>query len=75
VESRLVKKRPAFEHQIARDVREVSEAHAGATDDTPGARHRARTERAHDGLEQMALAMLTGIREWTLEGRRPRRNH
>jgi hypothetical protein len=25
-----------------------------------------------DGLEQMALAMMTGIREWTLEGRRPR---
>lgn len=26
-----------------------------------------------DALEQMALAMLTGIREWTLEGRKPRR--
>jgi AcrR family transcriptional regulator len=26
-----------------------------------------------DALEQMALAMLTGIREWTLERRKPRR--
>ena len=25
-----------------------------------------------DGLEQMALAMMTGMREWTLEGRKPR---
>jgi AcrR family transcriptional regulator len=150
----------AFEHQIARDVREVSEAHAEATEDTPGARTRAAARRwmelvherpemflllleywtyamrhpelrgsfierfgafrdttarwvedeaarggwelplpaadiavginaltfgmalqylpgdedlPEDVLEQMALAMLTGIREWTLEGRRPRR--
>jgi AcrR family transcriptional regulator len=26
-----------------------------------------------DGLEQMAAAMMTGIREWTLERRKPRR--
>jgi len=152
--------RAAFEHQIARDVREVSEAQAAATEDTPGARTRAAARRwmelvherpemflllleywayamrhpelrpsfverfgafrdttarwvedeakrggwdlplpasdiavginaltfgmalqylpgddelPDDALEQMALAMLTGIREWTLERRRPRR--
>ena len=27
-----------------------------------------------DGLAEMALAMLTGIREWTMEGRKPRRS-
>jgi AcrR family transcriptional regulator len=150
----------AFEHQIARDVREVSEAQAGATQATPGARTRAASRRwmelvrerpemflllleywayamrnpgvresflerfgafrdttarwleeeaelggwelplpardiaiglnalmygmaiqylpgdedlPDDGLEQMALAMMTGIREWTVEGRNPRR--
>jgi DUF438 domain-containing protein len=26
-----------------------------------------------DALERMALAMMTGIREWTLERRKPRR--
>jgi AcrR family transcriptional regulator len=152
--------RAAFEHQIARDVREISEAQAAATEDTPAARTRASARRwmellrerpemfmllleywayamrhrevresflerfgalrdttarwvedeaarggwdlpmppkeiamglnaliygvalqylpddddhPEDGLEQMALAMMTGIREWSLEGRRPRR--
>jgi AcrR family transcriptional regulator len=153
--------RAAFEHQIARDVREVSRAHADATQETPGARTQAAARRwmellrerpemflllieywayamrhpelresfmerfgafrdttarwvedeaarggwepplpaedialglnalmygmaiqylpgdddlPQDGLEQMALAMMTGIREWTLEGRKPRRS-
>jgi len=153
--------RAAFEHQIARDVREVSEAQAAATEDTPGARTRATSRRwlelvherpemflllleywayamrhpelrksfierfgafrdttarwveeeaarggwdlplpardiaaglnalmfgmtlqylpgdedlPDDALEQMALLMMTGMREWTLEGRKPRRH-
>ena len=64
--------RAAFEHQIARDVREVSEAQAAATEDTPGARTRDE-DLPEDALEQMSAAMLTGIREWTREGRKPRR--
>ena len=61
----------AFEHQIARDVREVSEAQAAATDDTPGARTRASARRWMELLGERPEMFLLLVEYWSYAMRHP----
>ena len=61
----------AFEHQIARDVREVSDAQAAATEDTPGARTRASARRWMELLAERPEMFLLLVEYWSYAMRHP----
>jgi AcrR family transcriptional regulator len=63
--------RAAFEYQIARDIREVAEAEATATEDTPGARTRAYSRRWMELLRERPEMFLLLLEYWAYAMRRP----
>jgi AcrR family transcriptional regulator len=63
--------RAAFEHQIARDVREVTDAQARATEDTPGARTRASARRWMELLRERPEMFLLLLEYWAYAMRHP----
>jgi AcrR family transcriptional regulator len=63
--------RAAFEHQIAHDVREVTQAQAAATEDTPGARTRAAARRWMELLRERPEMFLLLVEYWSYAMRHP----
>ena len=61
----------AFEHQIANDVREVTEAQAAATEDTAGARARAAARRWMELLRERPEMFLLLVEYWSYAMRHP----
>src|SRR5918992_2626407 len=61
----------AFEHQIARDVREVTEAQAAASEDTPGARARASARRWMELVRERPETFLLLMEYWSYAMRHP----
>jgi AcrR family transcriptional regulator len=61
----------AVEHQIARDVREVTEAQAAVTENTPGARTRAAARRWMELLRERPEMFLLLVEYWSYSMRHP----